>query len=302
MSFDGSYADHLHAEKLDSVSVSIFLNSLTDSYGGVAANIAYTLALLGEEPYLLGSVGADGLSYMERLAHMGVNIAHVYESPLPTASFNVITDAQQNQVGGFYPGAMFDSDSLDLAPWYERNPLVVLSPHDPTAMRRQVAEIKKMGLSLCYDIGQQVSNAPADDMRAGIQAAEILILNEYELSVLSKKTGLSLEDIKAQVPVVITTRGPEGSTIEGATVPEPSTIGIASPSVLSDPTGAGDAYRAGFVFGYTRNWPLKTCGQLGAVCASFAIEKTGTQTHTCTLATIAARYTQAFQDTLPIKL
>ncbi|MBL8121209.1 carbohydrate kinase family protein [Candidatus Saccharibacteria bacterium] len=299
MSFGGSYADYLHAEHLDSVSVSIFLDSMQDTHGGVAANIAYTLSLLGNEPYLLGSVGADGLMYMEQLARRGINIGHVHESTLPTASFSVITDKDQNQIGGFYPGAMFDSDSLSLAPWRGQNPLVVVSPHDPKAMRRQIAEATDMSFSVCYDIGQQVSNAPPEDILEGIAVAEILILNDYELSVLSKRTGLSIADIHAKVPVVITTFGPEGSRIDGSSVHNPFSIGVATPTSVVDPTGAGDAYRAGLCYGYAHGWDLQEAAQLGASCASFAIETMGTQTHSFDFPALTNRYFAAFGSRPP---
>lgn len=300
MSFSGSYADHLHPEKLDNVSVSIFLDQLTDSHGGVAANIAYTLALLGEEAYLVGSVGPDAVEYMEKLAMHGVNITHVHESTLPTASFNVITDRDQNQVGGFYPGAMFDSETLTLEPWYMSNPIVVISPHDPAAMRRQIQECLNNQLTVCYDIGQQVSNAPVDDLLEGLRAADILILNEYELAVLSKKVDQPTEVILAQTPIVIATKGPEGSVVAGAHVQKPIEIGVAQPTGVVDPTGAGDAYRAGFLYGYARDWPLKACAQLGATCASFAVETMGTQTHTCIKQAIIDRYETSFGKALPL--
>lgn len=300
MSFPGSFAEHIQPDNLDSLSVSIFLESLTDSYGGVAANIAYNLALLEEEAYLVGSVGKDAVAYMERLARQGVNISHIYESDLPTASFNVITDADQNQVGGFYPGAMFDSGSLRLEHWYEKNPLVVIAPHDPKAMRAQIEECTAHRLSLCYDIGQQVSNAPAEDLEAGVRAAEILIVNEYEMAILSKKIGLSRKEIDAQIPVVVTTLGSDGSVISGNKVKGNIEIGIAEPRLVADPTGAGDAYRAGFMYGYARGWPLRSCAQLGAVCASVAVETLGTQTHTYDKQGILERYQTAFGEKPPL--
>lgn len=299
MNFSGRYQDHIRPEKLDTISISIFLDKLQDAHGGVGANIAYSLALLGDEPILLGSVGQDGLLYMEKLAHHGVNIAHVFESKLPTATFNVITDSDENQVGGFYPGAMFDSDSLTFAPWKADNPIVVVSPHDPKAMRRQVRECKEWGLRLCYDIGQQVSNLPGEEMAEGIEAAEILILNDYEMTVLSEKSGRSIETIKTTVPIVITTLGKEGSIIEGKSVSEPIRVGVAKPKQVADPTGAGDAFRSGFLYGYGRNWPLKACAQLGAVCGTYAIESMGTQNHRFTLQEVAARYEESFNEALP---
>lgn len=299
MNFSGRYADHIRPEKLDSLSISIFLSALQDAHGGVGANIAYSLALLGEEPVLLGAVGPDGLLYMEKLAHQGVNITHVFESELPTATFNVITDSDQNQVGGFYPGAMFDSDSLSFAHWKNSGALVLVSPHDPKAMRRQVQECKDWGLRLCYDIGQQVSNLPGREMSEGIDTAELLILNDYEMTVLADKTGKSIAAIKQQVPVVITTLGKEGSIIEGKAVPEAIKVGIVKPAQVTDPTGAGDAFRAGFLYGYARNWPLKASAQLGAVCATYAIETMGTQAHTFTMQDVAVRYQANFNETLP---
>jgi len=299
MSFEGRYREHIQPEKLDSLSISIFLSSLQDAYGGVGANIAYSLALLGDAPLLVGSVGKDAVLYLEKLAHDGVNITHVFESALPTASFNVITDADQNQVGGFYPGAMFDSDTLSLETWRDSSPLVVVAPHDPKAMRRQVAECKKWGLRLCYDIGQQVSNLPGDEMAEGVRAAEILILNDYELSVLSKKTGMDIALIKKTVPILVTTHGKKGSVIEGARVPKPIEVGVCKPTQVADPTGAGDAFRAGFLHGYARQWPLLACAQAGAVCGTYAIESVGTQNHRFSLADVAKRYQASFNEQMP---
>jgi adenosine kinase len=300
MNFSGRYADHIRTEKINSLSISIFLENLVDTHGGVGANIAYSLALLGETPVLVGAVGKDALLYMEKLAHHGVDITHVFESNLPTASFNVITDSDQNQVGGFYPGAMFDSDALSFAPWEDDNAIVVVSPHDPKAMKRQVEEAKTHGLRLMYDIGQQVSNLPGDEMAAGVDAAHILILNDYEMTVLSEKTGKSIEEIKRQVPIVITTLGKDGSVIEGKDVPEAIKIGVATPKQVADPTGAGDAFRAGFLYGLARDWPLAQAAQLGAVCGTYAIEASGTQSHFFTAKEIAKRYEDAFNQPLSL--
>lgn len=299
MSFKGSYSDHIRAEKLEKLSISIFLDSLLDTYGGVGANIAYSSAMLGDNPILLGSVGRDAAEYMDRLAYHGVDLAHVHESRLPTASFNVITDADENQVGGFYPGAMFDSESLSFEPWQRQNPICVVSPHDPAGMRRQVAECKRFGLRLCYDVGQQVSNLEARDLRDGVEAAEVLILNEYEMGALAAKTGWSPDEIKDKVPVVVTTLGRDGSMVEGRNVPEPLHAGAVKPRAVADPTGAGDAYRAGFLHGWRRDWDWLVCAQLGAVCGTYAIENAGTQGHGFTLEDVAARYRDAFDTPLP---
>lgn len=300
MSFRGSYKDHIHPDQLHSLSISTFLDSLQDARGGVGANIAYSLALLGAKPVLLTSVGPDAEEYMQALSDLGVDTSQVYVSKLPTASFNVITDADQNQIGGFYPGAMFDSDALTFAPWKDSSAIFTVSPSHPKAMDRLVGESKKWGLRLFYDAGQQVTNVDGPDMARGIEAAEVLILNEYEIGLMSKKTGITIQDMKAKVPVVVTTYGKLGSVIEGKSVPEAIKIGIAKAEQVADPTGAGDAYRAGFLYGYARGWPLKTCGQLAAVTASFAVEHVGTQEHSFTSRTVAERYKAAFNEDIQL--
>ncbi len=300
MNFGGHFTDLIKLEKIQSLSISIFLDSLKDTRGGNGANIAYSMALLGNNPVLLGSVGAEAEQYMADLKKIGVQADLVHRSRLPTASFNVFTDGGDRQIGGFYPGAMFDSDSLTLLPLKAAAPFIVIAPHDPKAMRRQVQECKENGLRLFYDVGQQVTNIGGEDIQAGLEIAELLIINDYELSVICQKTGRAEAEIKSRIPVVITTLGSEGSVIEGKNVPQPVRVGIARPKRVADPTGAGDAYRAGFLHGYIRNWDLKTSAQLGAVCASYAIEQLGTQGHTFNLNLVAQRYQQAFNEALPI--
>lgn len=299
MNFSGSYKDLIKPDKLHVLSVSVLLEKLEDTRGGVAANIGHHIALLGERPVLLASVGPDAKNYIKDLASTGINTDHVYTSHLPTSSFNVMTDSDDNQVGGFYPGAMADSGSLTLKPWVGDDVVVCVSAYDPATMSKLVAECAQHGLPLVYDPGQQVSNSPAGDLKAGIGAAEILIVNDYELSVLSEKTGLSPEDIKAKIPIVITTFGKDGSVIEGKKVPQAIKIPAARPEKLTDPTGAGDAYRAGFLYGYLRQWQLPACGQLGAVLASFVIEHHGTQSGLSKEA-IIRRYQETFNGEITL--
>jgi adenosine kinase len=276
MNFSGRYRDLIRPDKLHALSISMLLNKLEDSPGGIGANIAGNLAALGEEPVLLGSVGTDAKAYIEELGSRGIDTSHIHFSKLPTASFNVITDSEDSQVGGFYQGAMSDSESLSFKPWKGKDALMVVSAHNPEAMNRQVAECSEYNLRLAYDPGQQVSD-PATDLAAGVDAAEVLLTNDYELSVLCEKIGLKSEDLKAKVPLVITTFGKNGSIIDGASIKQPISIGIARPAKVIDPTGAGDGWRAGFLYGYLRQWDLRVSGQLGAVIASFIVEQHGTQ-------------------------
>ncbi|HUP26100.1 MAG TPA: PfkB family carbohydrate kinase, partial [Candidatus Limnocylindrales bacterium] len=261
---------------IEVLSISPLLDSLQNSPGGIGANVAYNLALLGERPVLLCSVGTDAKDYVQRLGEAGIDTSQVHVSELATASFNVISDSDGNQVGGFYPGAMSDSGSLSFEPWKGQNVMAMISAHDPVAMNHQVAECQSYGLPLIYDPGQQVTH-PATDLTAGIAAATLLFVNEYELGILCEKVVISSDDLKAKLPIVITTLGKNGSVIEGRQAPEPLQIAIAKPAQVVDPTGAGDAYRAGFLYGYLRQWDLRKCGQLGAVIASFIVEQQGTQ-------------------------
>jgi len=290
MSFGGLYQDLIDKDKLDVLSLSILVDSLDHSRGGVAANIAYNLTLLGDSPTLLASIGVDGLDYLHYLECLGVDTSRVHKSKLATSSFTVLTDSKGNQVGGFYPGAMGDSASLTLQPWYNQNPLVVISAYDPATMQRLVHECKDHNLPLLYDPGQQVNNVSPTDLAEGLSCAKILMVNEYELNILTKKCQISKANLLKQVPIVITTRGEKGSTIEGREIGKPLPIKAVKVEHPVDPTGAGDAYRAGFIYGYTRDWELTECAMLASTLASYTVESNGTQQHSPSLADIKERY------------
>jgi adenosine kinase len=275
MNFKGRYSEIIQPGKLGVLSISMLLDKLENSNGGAGANIASSLAQLGEKPILIGSVGSDAENYMKDLKARGVDVSKIHYSGLTTASFNVITDSDHNQVGGFYQGAMSDSESVSFNAWAGQNALAVVSVHNPEAMNRQVQECVGQGIRFIYDPGQQVNN-DGIDLASGIEAAEILFVNDYELHALCRKLNKTAKELKQNVPILVTTLGGEGSLIEGNKVTGPIRIGIAK-TEPNDPTGAGDGYRAGFLYGYLRQWDLKTCGQLGATVSSFIIEKHGTQ-------------------------
>lgn len=292
MTFKGKFKNLIQPDKIHVLSISILLDQLKDTPGGIAANIAYSLALLGEQPVLLGSVGQDASGYLLQLEKLGVTTDRVQYSQLPTASFTVMTDSDDCQVGGFYPGAMSDAAGLHLRD-VPTDSFVVLSPHDPKQMAAQVTECVERGLRLFYDVGQQVTNISGEDIRAGVLAAELLIVNDYELSVVAEKTGWTTDEIKNKVKTCVVTLGERGCQIfQGAG----SKIEVRAVKVaqLADPTGAGDAFRAGFIYGYIRQWPLAKAAQLGAVAAAYAIEHIGTQEHFFTQAEVIQRYQAHF--------
>jgi adenosine kinase len=191
---------------------------------------------------------------------------------------------------------MGDSDSLTFAD-KAQNPddIFLVAAHDPDGMRRQVQQCVDHKLRLVYDPGQQVNNLPGENLKAGVEAAELVLVNDYETDLLCKKTGLSETDLTATVPVLVTTLGEQGSIIRGAQVGETIQITAAKPAAVVDPTGAGDAYRAGFLYGYLRKWELRKCGQLASVVASFALEQHGPQAE-FSRQTVASRYQETYNE------
>lgn len=297
LSFSGRYRDLIHQDKLDVLSVSVLLQDMTVTEGGTGPNIAWSLAALGDSPVLLGASGHDSEPYMAKLHAAGVAVDAVHRSLLATASFTAFTDSDNNQVAGFYPGAMSDSSSLSLQPWFDQDVLVCIAAHDPAAMRRQVQECVQYNLPLLYDPGQQVSNLSADDLRAGVAAATIIAVNEYEHGLLADTLGMSADELNASAPLVIMTRGENGSVISGSALEAPLTITSAQPEQAVDPTGAGDAYRAGFLYGYLRKWDTLACAQLGTILASFVVEQAGTQI-TYDIDAIKQRYRATYNEEL----
>jgi adenosine kinase len=292
MLYDGRFADVIKPEKLHVLSLSVLLKELRETHGGVAANIAYTLSLLGEKPILYGSVGTNAREYMDLLATRGIDTSLVHYSKLPTATFSVITDKADCQVGGFYPGAMSDASGLSIKEFADQDVFVVISPHDPDQMAVQVEECKKMKKKYFYDVGQQVSNISGKDLRAGIDGASLLITNDYEMGVIEEKTGWSHDEILAKVETVVVTLGEKGSTVWYKGKKE-SVSSYMHVKVL-DPTGAGDAFRAGFLFGYLRGVEPEACAKLGSISAAFCIESHGTQEHFFTKDQFKERYKQQF--------
>ncbi len=294
MNFNGRYKDLIQADKLHVLSLSILINDLSHSRGGTAANIAYSSALLGDQPILLGSVGHDAKQYIADLAGIGIDTSNIFYSDLPTPTFTVLTDSDNNQVGGFYPGAMSDISTLTLKPWYGKNPLVVISANDPTAMDQLVKECVSHNLDYVYDVGQQVTNISVEQLKLGLSKAKILFVNDYELGTILGRTGLSESDLTAMIPLIVTTLGVEGTRLAGSTIAVPISVKAIKNIKVVDPTGAGDSYRAGFLHGYLRGDSLDICAELGSTVATYTIELRGTQTHTFTLADVINKHYSAY--------
>lgn len=301
MSFTGSFQELIQKEHLDKISLSVLVQNLIRSNGGTAGNIAYSLALIGERPILLASVGADAKNYIDHLNKIGVNTNLVHFSQLPTATFNVLTDREENQIGSFYEGAMSDANSLNFSQFTDEKEdiLAVISAHNPEAMGKQVQECKSSDIKLLYDPGQQIANLNSEDLMDGLEAASILILNEYEMSLLKSKTKLDKQAIITKTDLCIITLGKNGAKFYEKTNShkEQSIYGVNLEKPI-DPTGAGDAFRAGFIYAYAKKWPIKKAIEFACVIASFAVEKNGTQNHKLNWLQIKKRYQETYAKRL----
>ena len=299
MNFGGKYEEMIQKDKLHVLSLSVLIDSLTDSPGGTAGNIAYNLGLLGASPRLFGVIGNNDQGYLTRLRALGVNTDEVHLSPLATATYTVMTDSADNQVGGFFPGAMTDYETVTLSRVSPDNAFVVVSANDRGAMQKYVMEAKQLRIPFVYDPGQQVNNIEGGDIREGVTSCQILMINDYEMGVIVEKTGMSLEEIESTVPVVVVTLGSQGSKISGHDVESEIVIPALPGIKVVDPTGAGDAYRGGFLYGFAHGWPVSDCARLGSITASFAVAVKGTQEHVFTLAGLKDLYYDNYRITYP---
>jgi adenosine kinase len=300
MDFPGYFKDYILPDKLHMLSVSFLVDSLRRLRGGVAGNIAYNLALLGERPLLVSAAGHDFADYRAWLERSGVDTSGIKViSEEFTASCFFNTDKDNNQIVAFYPGANGHDRTLSLAEHgIGPDDLVLISPTDPDAIERYARECQALGIPYVFDPGKQTPRLEARHIEAGLGGAAVLMGNDYEFSMMGRAIGMSEEKLIASVPLAVVTRGKEGSIIysQGA---DPVQIPVAPVSDIVDPTGAGDAYLAGLVFGLTRQLPLEAAGRIGSLCAAFTIEQKGCQEHSFGPAEFAARYLAAFDAELP---
>jgi adenosine kinase len=264
--------------------------------GGTAPNISYTLALLGEKPRLMGTVGEDFEDYGAWLKKNGVDISLVATiDGVYTASFFANTDLANNQIASFYTGAMAYAKELSIkAIQQEEIDLVLISPNDPTAMYKYSQECRELGIPYLYDPGQQVVRVNPQEIRDGILNAQSLFINEYEFELVQKHTGMKADEIKSAVDYMVMTCGECGSEIWVGD--QLFKIPVVVPEKIEDPTGVGDAFRGGFIRGMRLGYDWQTCGQMGALAATYCMEHRGTQNHKYTLEEFALRYRGCFNE------
>ncbi|NLS75762.1 MAG: carbohydrate kinase family protein [Chloroflexi bacterium] len=301
MSFPGYFKDHILPSKIETLSVSFLVDSMRRLRGGCATNIAYNLALLGQRPRVMATVGEDFADYRAWLEEQGVDTSRIVTIPNDfTASFFVSTDRANCQIASFYTGAMKEARTLSFRDGDPREiEITIISPNDPEAMTKYVQECHELGIPYIYDPSQQIIRLDGEVLRAGIAGSKAFIVNEYELEMTKNKTGLTESEITALTETLVVTLAERGSVIYHAG--REIRIPVAKPVEVVDPTGVGDAYRAGFIVSLLRGYSWETTGRMGALAATYVLEQAGTQAHRYDLPEFVARYQDNFGDSPEIE-
>jgi len=294
MVFPDRFARHILPEQTHVLSVSFQISDMRREWGGCAGNIAYNLHALGGDPVIMGTLGTDGGSYRERLRTLGIAIdgVRVIDDAYTAQAF-IITDHDDNQITAFHPGAMNRSHVVHVDDVAGVG-LGIVSPDGKEGMKQHVAEFAARGIPFVFDPGQGLPLFDGNELAQMIEHASYLTLNDYEAKLLADRTGWSIADIAERVDGLVVTMGGEGSIIHagGATYAIPAV----RPSAIVDPTGCGDAYRAGLLYGIGHDWDWESTGKLASVMGTIKIESRGGQNHAVDRDTIALRYRDAFGE------
>lgn len=274
--FEGHFKDHILADSIQSLSVSFFVPSLRKEYGGCAGNIAYNLSLLGGKPVPVGTVGADAADYLVYMQQLGIDTSLVRVLPdMYTPQCFITTDLDNNQIASFHPGAMEKSAENDIsgfdAAWG------IVAPDAKEGMFAHASRMHAAGIPFVFDLGQAMPLFDGEDILRMLEMASILCVNEYEASVVKQRTGMDMGAIAATLQGVIVTHGGEDTVVyEGG---QSTRVPVLPVQQVIDPTGCGDAHRAGLLYGLTRGWNLRDACKLGNVMGSLKVASRGPQNH-----------------------
>jgi adenosine kinase len=292
MSFPGKFTDHFLAEHMQRVSLSFLVDTMDKRRGGCAPNIAYTLALLGERPFLMGTAGQDFGDYRAWLDAANIDTSLVQQVPDKfTASFFCSTDTENNQIASFYTGAMAHASELSFRTVHGAG-LVIISPNDPAAMIQYAEECRTLRIPYIFDPGQQCARMAGDELKEGVVGAKVVVVNDYEFELLRQKTGFGEADVLEQAEGLIITRGEHGCSIY--TSLDRVDVPAVKPHRIVDPTGVGDAFRGGLMKGIASGASYRVSAQLGSVAAAYALEHLGGSSHAYTFEEFASRYEDHF--------
>ncbi len=299
MTFPGRFTEQIAPEQLERLSLSFLVEDLEVRRGGVAGNIAFGMAQLGLRPVLVAAVGHDWAEYRSWLERHGVDCQSVHVSELRhTARFLCTTDAAQNQIASFYAGAMSEARQIELGPIVDRLgglDLVVVSPNDPEGMLRHTREARQRGIPFVADPSQQLTSLDGPAIRELVQGAAYLVVNDYEMALLESKAAWSHADVLGEVEVCVTTHGAEGCVIERRGE-ETLRVPAVKPEEEADPTGVGDAFRAGFLSARSWGLGLERSAQVGSLLATLVLERVGTQEYEVDRRPFLDRLARAFGD------
>jgi len=292
MVFRERFRDHILPEQVHILNVSFLVPEMRRQFGGVAGNIAYNLKLLGGEPYPMATVGDDFGPYREHLEKLGISTRYVRHLPGEfTPQAFITTDIEDNQITAFHPGAMSQSH-LNRVADTEGIRIGIVAPDSKEAMLQHSRDFRQAGIPHIFDPGQAMTLFNGDDLRTFIQQADWLVANDYEFQLIQERTGMSLDEVARQVEALIVTRGAKGSTVY--TRDGHDRIKAAEPDKVLDPTGCGDAYRAGLIHGILNDFDLVTSARIGAVMGAIKIAEQGPQNHKPSLNEIEQRFFEAY--------
>ncbi|MEQ8798393.1 MAG: carbohydrate kinase family protein [Salinisphaeraceae bacterium] len=292
MVFPDRFSNHILPDKVHMLNVAFLVPELRREFGGTAGNIAYNLHLLGGDGYAMGTVGADFQPYAERMDRLGISRKYLRDIPESfTAQAYITTDLDDNQITAFHPGAMNEAHSQPLPDDLDIS-VGLISPDGRDGMIQHAEQFAERGIPFIFDPGQGLPMFDGDDLKRFIDQAGYVAVNDYESQLMMDRTGWTLEQMAERVRAVIVTRGGEGSTIhaDGTTYEIPSV----KPAAIKDPTGCGDAYRAGLLYGLANNMDWETSGRIASLMGSIKIAHSGTQNHHFTPDQFAAKFQDAF--------
>lgn len=297
MDFDGLFADHFLPDKLHAINLSFQVRTIAENFGGCAGNIAYSLELMNGDPSIVGVAGHDFTRYAEHLRQQGIDASSVrINKDLPTSMAFIMTDKADNQIAAFSMGAA--AAPYEPLPDLSNASLAIVSAGNPADMRVLPAHYKAGKVPYFFDPAQAIPALSDDDLRAGIEGSAGLFGNDYEMTLMMQRTGWGEQELLMKTPLVVTTLGVQGTSI--LTSEGKLTVPAVRVESAVDPTGAGDAYRAGFIKGTVAKLAPKKCAQLASTVAAYAVESLGTQNHTFSIEQVAARYETAYGETLAL--
>lgn len=292
MVFPERFRDHILPDKIHILNVSFLVPKMLRQFGGIAGNISYNLKLLGGEPYPMATVGDDFEPYREHLDRFGISRKYVrhMEGEFTAQAF-ITTDLDDNQITAFHPGAMAHS-SMNKVADTEGIRIGIISPDSKEAMVQHSRDFPAHGIPHIFDPGQAMIMFNGNELKTFIEAADWVVANDYECEILQQRTNMSVADIAKHVEALIVTRGAEGCVVY--TSDEEQTIAAAGADTIKDPTGCGDAFRAGLTYALLNDYDLVTAARLGSVMGAIKIEHQGPQNHTPTTAEIEQRFFEAY--------